>query len=151
MGVALRTARTDDVPEIERLLAAEWLPPMAIKEFISSFWVLESDGRVVGCAGIEIYGEAAVLRSVVVAPELRGTGEGDRLVRTALDYVKEQQARRVYLFTMHAAPFFARYGFAPVTTDDFEPAVRDSWQYVGLTERPEILKQMTPMRLMVSE
>jgi len=147
VGVSLRPARSGDIPEIERLLAAEWLPPMAIQEFLESFWVLENEGRVAGAAGIEIYGEAAVLRSVVVAPELRGTGEGDRLVRTGLDYARDHSARRVYLFTMHAAPFFARYGFEPVTTDDFEPAVRESWQYVGLTERPEILKQMTPMRL----
>ncbi len=147
MGVSLRPARSGDIPEIERLLAAEWLPPMAITEFLDSFWVLDNDGRVSGAAGIEIYGEAAVLRSVVVAPELRGTGEGDHLVRTGLDYAREHGAKRVYLFTMHAAPFFARYGFEPVTTDDFEAAVRDSWQYVGLTERPEILKEMTPMRL----
>jgi len=147
VGVALRLARAEDVPEVERLLAAEWLPPMAIAEFLESFWVLENDGRVAGAAGIEIYGEAAVLRSVVVAPELRGTGEGDRIVRHGLDYAREHGAKRVYLFTMHAAPFFARYGFEPVTTDDFEAAVRESWQYVGLTERPEILKQMTPMRL----
>jgi amino-acid N-acetyltransferase len=147
VGVSLRPARSGDIPEIERLLAAEWLPPMAITEFLDSFWVLDNDGRVSGAAGIEIYGEAAVLRSVVVAPELRGTGEGDHLVRNGLDYAREHGARRVYLFTMHAAPFFARYGFKPVTTDDFEPSVRDSWQYVGLTERPEILKEMTPMRL----
>jgi amino-acid N-acetyltransferase len=150
-GVALRTARPDDIPAIERLLAAEWLPPMAIAEFLPSFWVLESDGRVAGCAGIEIYGDSAVLRSVVVAPELRGSGEGDRLVRTGLHYAHEHGAKRVYLFTMHAAGFFALHGFAPVTTDDFEPAVRESWQYVGLTERPEILKEMTPMRLIFSE
>jgi amino-acid N-acetyltransferase len=151
MGVALRFAAPEDIPDIEELLKAEWLPPMAIAEFLASFWVLESDSRVAGCAGIEIYGEAAVLRSVVVVPELRGSGEGDRLVRTALDYAKEHGAKRVYLFTMHAAPFFARYGFVGVSTDEFEPAVRKSWQYVGLTERPEILKQMTPMRLVVSE
>jgi amino-acid N-acetyltransferase len=150
-SIALRLARPDDIPEIERLLAAEWLPPMAIKEFLPSFWVLEDDGRVQGCAGIEIYGEAAVLRSVVVAPELRGTGEGDHLVRTALDYARKHEAKTVYLFTMHAAPFFALHGFAPVSTDDFEPAVRESWQYVGLTERPEILKELTPMRLIFSE
>ena len=147
MDVALRLARPDDVPEIERLLSAEWLPPMAIAEFLDSFWVLERDGRVAGAAGIELYDKAAVLRSVVVAPALRGTGEGDRLVRTGLDYARRHGAQRVYLFTMHAAPFFVRYGFEPVTTDDFEPAARDSWQYVGLTERPEILEKMTPMRL----
>jgi N-acetylglutamate synthase-like GNAT family acetyltransferase len=145
--IALRPARTDDIPAIETLLKAEWLPPMAIAEFLDSFWVLDSDGRVLGCAGIEIYGGAAVLRSVVVALDLRGTGAGDRLVRHGLDYAREHGAQRVYLFTMHAAPFFARYGFQPVTTDDFEPSVRGSWQYIGLTERPEILSQMTPMRL----
>jgi amino-acid N-acetyltransferase len=148
--IALRPARPDDISAIEDLLKAEWLPPMSIEEFIDSFWVLESEDGVVGCAGIEIYGEAAVLRSVVVAPTLRGTGEGDHLVRTGLEYARDQGAKRVYLFTMHAAPFFARYGFQPVTTDDFEPEVRESWQYIGLTERPEILGQMTPMRLIVS-
>lgn len=145
--IALRSARPDDVPAIEDLLRAEWLPPMAIEEFLDSFWVLEAEDGVAGCAGIEIYDEAAVLRSVVVALALRGTGEGERLVRTGLDYARQHGAKRVYLFTMHAAPFFARYGFAPVSTDDFEPAVRESWQYVGLTERPEILRQMTPMRM----
>ena len=113
--------------------------------------MIESEGHVAGAAGVEIYGEAAVLRSVVVAPGLRGTGEGDRLVRNGLGYARRHGAKRVYLFTMHAAPFFARFGFEPVTTDDFEPALHDSWQYVGLTERPEILKEMTPMRLVISE
>jgi amino-acid N-acetyltransferase len=150
-SVALRPARSDDIPAIESLLKAEWLPPMAILEFLDSFWVLETGGRVAGCAGIEIYGEAAVLRSVVVAPELRGTGEGDRLVTVGLDYARQHGAKRVYLFTMHAAPFFGRYGFEPVTTDEFEPSVRESWQYIGLTERREILKEMTPMRAIVSE
>jgi len=124
---------------------------MAIAEFLDSFWVIETGGRVAGCAGIEIYGDAAVLRSVVVAPELRGTGEGHRLVTGGLEYARQHGAKRVYLFTMHAAPFFARYGFEPVTTDDFEPSVRESWQYLGLTERPEILKEMTPMRAVVSK
>jgi amino-acid N-acetyltransferase len=147
--VTLRAARRDDIPAIEDLLKAEWLPPMAIQEFLDSFWVLESDGRVVGCAAIEMYGDSAMLRSVVVDPTLRGTGEGDRLVQRALDYAREHEAKRIYLFTMTAAPFFARHGFEPVATDDFEPAVRDSWQYIGLTERPEILSRMIPMRLQV--
>lgn len=150
-SVALRPAQSDDIPAIESLLKAEWLPPMAIAEFLDSFWVIETGGRVAGCAGIEIYGEAAVLRSVVVAPELRGTGEGDHLVTAGLDYARQRGAKRVYLFTMHAAPFFARFGFEPVTTGEFEPSVRESWQYIGLTERPEILKEMTPMRAIVRE
>jgi len=147
----IRLARPDDIPAIESLLRAEWLPPIQIAEFLDTFWVADVNSEAIGAAGIELYEDgAAVLRSVVVSPTVRKTGLGDTLVRTALDYAREHGARRVYLFTMHAMPFFAHYGFQPCTTEDFEPAVRKSWQYLGLTERPEILKQMTPMRLEIS-
>ncbi len=147
--IVLRAAQPSDIPTIEDLLKAEWLPPMQIAEFLDTFWVLDQQGEVVGAAGIEMYGEIAHLRSVVVAPALRGTGEGNRLVRTALDYAQQNGARRVYLFTMHAAPFFARYGFQPLSMDDFEPGAQKSWQFLGLKQMPEIARRLTPMRLEV--
>ncbi len=143
----LRPALPGDVPAIEGLLAVESLPAMQIAEFLDGFWVLELEGEVVGAAGMEIYGDAGFLRSVVVAPELRGTGEGDRLVREALTWAQHHGARRVYLFTMHAAPFFSRYGFQPITMDDFEPVVRGSWQYVGISQMRELARLLTPMRM----
>jgi N-acetylglutamate synthase-like GNAT family acetyltransferase len=145
--LTVRVASREDIPTIEKLLTAEWLPAMAIEEFIDSFWVLDRGGEVLGAAGMEMYGDLGFLRSVVVSPELRGTGEGDRLVSEALAHAKQHGARRVYLFTMNAAPFFARYGFQPITMDDFEPSVRDSWQYVGLSQMPEIAQRITPMRM----
>ncbi len=147
----LRLARLEDIPTIEALLAAEWLPPMMIAEFLPTFWVVEDGAKVVGGAGLEVYGEAAVLRSLVVDPALRRQRLGERLTETALREAKRQAVRRVYLFTMSAAPFFARFGFKPCAMEDFEPPVRSSWQYRGLSERPEILSQMTPMRLELAE
>jgi len=144
---SLRLARPEDIPTVEKLLTAEWLPPMQIAEFLPTFWVLNGGEAVVGAAGLESYGEAGVLRSVVVAPELRGTGRGDLLVQTALAEARRQGLRRVYLFTMSAMPFFARYGFRPCAMDDFELPVRESWQYQGLSAMPEILAKMTPMLL----
>jgi len=146
-AAVLRPARADDIDAIVGLLTAERLPPMQIAEFLNGFWVLEQDGEVVGAAGMEIYGEAGFLRSVVVAPSLRGTGDGDRLVRTALDHAQRNGAKRVYLFTMHAAQFFARHGFKLATMDDFEPAVRASWQYAAMSQMPEIAKDIKAMRL----
>jgi amino-acid N-acetyltransferase len=143
----LRRAGPGDVPVIEQMLSAESLPPFQVKEFLDTFWVLDQDGRVVGAAGIELYGDVAHLRSVVVAPSLRGTGEGDRLVREALTHAQQNGARRVYLFTMTAAPFFARYGFQPLSMDDFEPAARESWQFVALSQMPETAGRLTGMRL----
>jgi len=147
----LRLAEPGDIPTIEKLLAAEWLPPMMIAEFLPTFWVLDEGGRVVGGAGLEVYGPAAVLRSVVVDPSLRGTRQGHRLAETALAEARRQKVQRVYLFTMSAMPFFARYGFRPCTMEDFEPSVRESWQYRGLSEMPEIRNRLTPMRLDVDQ
>jgi N-acetylglutamate synthase-like GNAT family acetyltransferase len=146
----VRPARREDIAAIERLLSAESLPVTPVEPYLSGFTVLEVDGEVAGCAGIEMYSAAAFLRSVVVAPELRGSGEGDRLVRAALGYAQRKQARRVYLFTMHAANFFARHGFESVGIDDFEPAVRAAPQYIGVSQTPEIAKRLTAMRLELS-
>ena len=120
---------------------------MQIVEFLPSFWVLEAGGTVVGAAGLEVYGEAAVLRSVVVAPSVRGTGQGVRLADTALAEARCQDVRRVYLFTKDAGPFFARFGFKPCAMEDFEPSARASWQFVAMSERPEIAEFVKPMRL----
>ena len=146
-GPRLRGAREDDIPQIEALLAAEWLPPFQVREFLETFWALEQDGRVVGAAGLEPYGEAGVLRSVVVDPSLRGTRQGRRLVDAALAEARQRGVKRLYLFTMHAAAFFARFGFEACAMEDFEPEARQSWQWQALSERPEIAKQVTPMRL----
>ena len=146
----LRRARPEDVPAIEKLLTAEWLPPFMIAAFLETFWVLEDEGgAAVGSAGLEVYSEAALLRSVVVAPSLRGTRQGERLTRMALDEAERRGVRRVYLFTLHAAPFFARFGFQECTMDDFEPSARESSQYRILLEHPEIAGVLKAMRLAI--
>jgi amino-acid N-acetyltransferase len=119
-------------------------------DFLAGFVVLEQAGEVVGAAGIELYGEAGFLRSVVVTSLLRGTGQADRLVLAALDYAKQNGARRVYLFTMNAGNFFARHGFQAVKMDDFELPVRETWQYAALSRMPEMAKLLTPMRMELS-
>ena len=97
-----------------------------------------------------MYGEAGFLRSVVVAPPLRGTGQSDRLVQAALGFAKQNGACRVYLFTMNAVNFFARHGFQAVKMDDFEAPVRETWQYAALSRMPEMAKLLTPMRVELS-
>jgi N-acetylglutamate synthase-like GNAT family acetyltransferase len=132
---------------MEKLLSAEFLPPFAIREHLETFWVLEQGAEVLGCAGIEVYPPAALLRSVVVAPSLRGTGKGERLTREALGEAKERGAERAYLFTLHAVPFFARFGFQECTMEDFEPGARRCSQYVILQDHPEIAGVLKAMRL----
>ncbi len=147
----LRRARGADVPAIEALLTAERLPPQGLLEHLGSFFVLEEDGRVIGSAGVEVYGEAALLRSVVVAPELRGRGLGEQLTEAALAEAKKRGARRVYLFTFRAAGFFARYGFRDVSVEDFEAAMAGSFQVQAVTTMPQLRQFLRAMRLELTD
>ena len=142
----LRLARADDVDALSRLIASETLPAVEVAEWLSSFWVLDDAGTLVGCAGIERYGDSALLRSVVVAAELRGSGEGVRMTERALAFARDDGAQRCYLFTMTAADFFSRFGFERCRLDDFEPAVRESWQWQAISGNEALAEQVIPMR-----
>lgn len=89
-----------------------------------------SPGRVVGGGGFEVYGEAALLRSVVVDPAFRGQGFGVELVAALLDE-PPRDVREVWLLTTTAAPFFASLGFETVALEAAPRAIGESDQFAG--------------------
>ena len=78
---------------------------------------------------LELYGGAALLRSLAVAPERRGEGLGLRLARSAVALARARGAREVFLLTETAAGFFPRLGFEPVDRAAAPPAVRESVEF----------------------
>ncbi len=147
MSAGLRRAREEDIPQIEALITAEGLPAYGLAEYLETFFILNEGERAVGCVGLEVYGEAALLRSVVVAPERRGRVDGRRLVEAALAEARERSVRRVYLFTMHADSFFRRLGFREVDLGEFEEAVRASRQYEVVSQIPQLRELVKGMVL----
>ena len=143
----LRPVRPDDLPSVEALLAAEQLPSQGIGDLLDTFWVLDRGGRVVGSVGLEVYDDVALLRSLVVESSLRKKGFGDLLMQAALGETLDRNLRRVYLFTVSAAPFFAGFGFQECTLDDFELVVRDSFQYRAVSSIPDLRSRVKGMRL----
>ena len=142
-----RRARAKDVPRIEALITGEHLPAYGLDEFLETFFVLADGEHVVGCAGLEVYGEAALLRSVVVAPDRRRRDEGRRLVEAALEEARRRGVARVYLFTMNADAFFGRLGFRQVQPEEFEEAVRASRQYEAVSRMPDLRARIKAMAL----
>ena len=142
-----RPARAEDIPRIEALITGEHLPAYGLDEFLETFFVLADGEHVVGCAGLEVYGEAALLRSVVVAPERRRNDEGRRLVEAALAEARRRGVARVYLFTMNAGAFFGRLGFREVRPEEFEEAVRASRKYEAVSRIPDLRARIKAMAL----
>ena len=84
---------------------------------------------VVGTAALELYGDAALLRSVAVATSLRGQGLGAALTVAALDLARRRGVRTVYLLTETAERFFPKFGFTAITRVEVEPGVLQSPEF----------------------
>jgi amino-acid N-acetyltransferase len=83
----------------------------------------------VGVIGLELYDDAALLRSVAVDPDRRGSGVGDSLVRMILEHASERRAREVFLLTTTAERYFPRLGFSSVRRDEVPLAVQRSVEF----------------------
>jgi len=57
-------ASRDELPGILELLQEAGLPPDGLADHLSTTLVARQEGRVVGSAALELYGRAALLRSV---------------------------------------------------------------------------------------
>jgi len=114
---------------IVALVSQAGLPIDGLADHLHTAVVASRGERVVACAALEIYPDGALLRSVAVAPEARGEGLGQQIVRAALDLARQEGTAAVYLLTTTAEGFFPRFGFRRVSRDDVPEGVRTSIEF----------------------
>lgn len=131
MNVAIAAATNADLPAVLDLLQRTKLPRAEIERHVPTILVAREGERIVGCAALEPYGTAALLRSLAVEPSSRGLGLGQQLTRAALDLARARGVRSVYLLTETAAEFFPRFGFRTVQRKEVDPAVQRSIEFTG--------------------
>lgn len=119
----LRSASGPDLPAIASLLHEGGLPAGAARERVGRTVVAESDRRVIATAAWEPVGDAALLRSVSVGTDVRGTGTGLLVSAAALRQAARSGIRDVYLVTTDAEGFFARCGFRSIPREELPDAV----------------------------
>ncbi|MEF2162655.1 arsenic resistance N-acetyltransferase ArsN2, partial [Pseudomonas aeruginosa] len=103
-----------DAPDLRAALTAANLPVDDLTEPGRAFFRFADAGRIFGFGGFELYGENALLRSIVVLPEARGKGQGKAATDLLIQQTAAAGARTAYLLTTNAAPFFERNGFRPI-------------------------------------
>jgi amino-acid N-acetyltransferase len=125
----IRPLNDSDWSLVEDLLRRYDLPLDGARDHVDGFVVAETEGRVVGVAGLEIHGRAALLRSVAVVEPRAGVGRA--LVTRLLADARQHGLDEVALLTTTAAGYFDRFGFASVGWDEVDPALRHSLQFQG--------------------
>ena len=129
MPPIISPATPADLPAIFELLQRSALPRDGLDAHVATTLVARDANGLVGTAALELYGTAALLRSVAVAAEQRGRGLGAALTATALDLARRRGVRTVYLLTGTAAEFFPRFGFRPIPRPAVDPAVLGSAEF----------------------
>lgn len=130
-NVSLRQAGAADWPAVEALLRANKLPTEGARQHLPTYLLAVSNGEVVGCAGAEVYGDIALLRSVAVAPGLQRQGIGQWLLERLLLEATRRQIRRLFLLTVTAPEYFARFGFKRGKIEEAPDALKASAEFQG--------------------
>ena len=124
-------AAASDLPAVERLLTDSALPLDGVREALSDFVVAESEGDLVGVAGLEVCCDDALLRSVAVKPEWRSRGVGRQLVTHAIANAESRGLRALYLLTTTAEHYFPSFGFQKITRDEVPDSVRETKEFTS--------------------
>ena len=117
---------------LRRALAAASLPLDDLNDAGREFFRAMSGKTTIGFCGLECYGHDALIRSIVVLPEMRGAGRGRALTESLIARVGESGVRTVYLLTVDAAAFFERLGFRTLDRRTAPEAIRQTRQAVSI-------------------
>ena len=135
--ILFRRGREDDIGRFAELMVRAHLPPLFVDEFIEGFVAVESGGEVIGCGGLEVYGESGVLRSIVIDERVQGLGLGRKMSELLMEDARLSGVTDLYLFTVDAWAFWKRLGFDDVALEAWKGPPRAGWQYAFISRHPE--------------
>ena len=116
-----------------RLLAAAQLPTEDLTAaHCEHFFFAGPASAPTGLVGLELFDDVALLRSLVVAPDRRGAGEGAALLEHAEDHARANGVRTLYLLTTTAESFFAKHGYQRAAREYAPAAIRTTREFAGI-------------------
>jgi amino-acid N-acetyltransferase len=132
VDLRLEPAGERRLDDIERLLAANGLPSADVRSGSAQFYVAAAGGGVVGTGGLELYGDAGLLRSVAVREAAQRSGVGTAVCDELEERARAEGTTELYLLTTTAADFFADRGYGAVERSEAPPDIRETTQFEDL-------------------
>jgi amino-acid N-acetyltransferase len=111
MSSQLRAGTVQDAASIRALLESAGLPTDDLLTSNPLFVVACDNDRVIATGALQRFGTSALLRSVVVAPDLRGSGLGRTIVQDLERLAQSSRIEQVFLLTQTAQRFFEHRGY----------------------------------------
>ena len=125
----IESAAERDLPQICALLERLHLPLAGVDAHLPTMLIAREGEHIVGTAGLELYADGALLRSVAVDPSYQGRQLGHQLTDAALHLATTSGANTVFLLTTTAERFFPKFGFEQIGREQVPPSVRESVEF----------------------
>ena len=117
----IRKAKIKDIKQIQELINSfakqDIMLPRSLNELyenIRDFWVVESNGKIAGCAAMHIsWDDLAEIKSLAVSKKSHGKGFGKELVQACLEEAASLGAHKVFVLT-YKPEYFKKFGFKRV-------------------------------------
>jgi len=138
----MERASVDDGPAILALLSKSGLPLEGLGDHLNTAIVARAEGRVVGCAALEVHRDGALLRSVAVDAVAKGRGIGTELAASALALASTLRVPAVFLLTTTAETFFRRFAFERITREQVPPSVQTSVEFCSACPSTAIVMRL---------
>ena len=95
-------------------------------------YLLLDGGEIAGTAGLDIFEDCALLRSVSVVKERQGRGYGKFMNDAVEQYAKEAGIGCLYLLTTTAKDFFDKQGYCVIKREDAPESVKQTAEFSSL-------------------
>jgi len=145
----IHQATKADLAAITALLNQTNLPPDGIEPHLENFLIIrDSDSnketqQIIGCAGLEIYGKSALLRSVAIHPAFQREGYGTTLVDRMIELARQKGITRLFLLTDTAEAYFKNKGFSLILREQVPDDMKESVEFKVLcTSSPVLMKKI---------
>lgn len=138
MSVIIRPARAADLDTAICLLRNAGLPveDLSFEQLALS---AERDGNVQGVIGLQSFGNAGLLRSLVVSNDVRGAGIGRQLVAALESDCIANGMTELWLLTIDADTFFAQLGYRVRQRHEAPDVIRGTAEFSGLCPDDAVL------------
>ena len=131
-SLALKIAASEtERQQAIHLLQQQHLPVADIDEDKLLYLLMEEE-RVIGTAGLEIFDDCALLRSVSVIDGEKGKGYGKFLTEAMEKYTAESGINCLYLLTTTAKDFFGKLGYCVIKREEAPIPVKQTAEYTSL-------------------
>jgi amino-acid N-acetyltransferase len=132
-------AETPHLQAIQNLLQKVQLPIEGVEDQLENFLLLFDEGSLIGCVGIEKYGQYGLLRSLAIDPTMQGKGLGTILVQSIEDRARDLKIKEIYGLTLTADQFFVKQKFSRISRDEVPKEIQCSKEFSSICPKSSIV------------